>query len=113
LIVCLFNFDWAAGGFLVALGFFVWVMLPFGVAAAALRKHRHTAGRVCVLLIAIACAAAAFAYVDSFFLNLDPQSALVLVVVPLPQLLVVALLYAVANRIRGASQERGTVRLIP
>jgi len=95
LFVCASNLDWGAG-FLAALGFLVWVMLPFGVAAAALRKHRNAVGSVCVILLAIACASAAFAYVDSFYINSDAQSALVFVVVPLLQLVIVALLYLVA-----------------
>jgi MFS family permease len=96
LIVSLSNFDWKQGGFVVALGFLVWSMLPFCAAAAALRKSRSTAGSVCMVLIAIACAVAAFAYVDGFYIHLDAQSALLFVVVPLLQGIIVGPLYAIA-----------------
>ncbi len=65
-----------------------WAVLPYAVLAAlALVMNRSAGGRVAALIGSAAVVAfAAFAYVDGFFVHLDPQSALLVIVVPLWQL---------------------------
>lgn len=85
LMVWAMTFSWSGLGFV--LGLMAWCVSPYvPLALAAGRMHASRAGAIALLVTTLVVAGAAgVAYVDTFFIHLDAQGALILIFMPVWQ----------------------------
>ena len=85
LMVWAMTFTWSGLGFV--LGLMAWCVSPYApLAFAAGGMRTSTAGAIALLVTTLVVAGAAgIAYVDSFFIHLDAQGALILLFMPVWQ----------------------------
>ncbi len=90
--------DWATLLLIpVLLGFSAWAMVPYLVLffSARLPTSSKVSWVVFCATLVIVCMGV-FIYIDAFFVHLDPQSGLVFIFVPLYQLILAGIMFAIA-----------------
>jgi hypothetical protein len=84
---------------IISLGFWAWVSIPFLILFFANRHLKYTKAARITLLIAVIIVAVlgSLLIFDAFFIHLDPQSGIMLILVPLYEIVlsVIALLIAI------------------